>query len=87
MFPLDDLFDDGDLRNDPERATLVIERLLNVMQDAKKDPMSLPIDAESEQRLIDCYTDFWERFKSGTECLGVRERFTAAMQDYCYGAL
>jgi hypothetical protein len=87
VFPFDDLFDDGDLRDDPERATLVIGRLLNVMQDAKNEPMSLPIGAESEQRLIDCYTDFWERFKSGTEDLGVRERFVGALQDYCHGAL
>jgi hypothetical protein len=49
--------------------------------------MSLPIGAESEQRLVDCYANFWERFKSGTGDLGVRERFVAAMQDYCHGAL
>jgi hypothetical protein len=87
VFPFDDLFDDGDLRGDLERAALVIERLLDVMRDAK-EPVSLPIGGESEQRLVDCYANFWERFKSGTEDLGgVRERFLAAMQDYCHGAL
>jgi hypothetical protein len=36
VFPFDDLFDDGDLREDPEQAALVIERLLEVMRDAKE---------------------------------------------------
>jgi hypothetical protein len=59
-----------------------------VMQDAKEEPMSPSIGAAgSEQRLVDCYTNIWERFKARTECLGVRERFKAAMQDYCRGAL
>jgi hypothetical protein len=78
MFPVDDLFDDGDLRRDPERAALVIERLLDVMRNDSREHMSLPIGAGSEQRLVDCYANFWERFKSGTECLGVRELFITA---------
>jgi hypothetical protein len=86
VFPFDDLFDNGDLRGEPGRAALLIEKLLDVMQDAK-EPMSPPIGVGSEQRLVDCYTNIWERFKARTECLGVRERFMAAMQDYCHGAL
>jgi hypothetical protein len=94
VFPFDDLFDDGALRGDPGRAALLIGKLLDVMQDdaVAKEPMSRSSPpmigaAGSEQRLVDCYTNIWERFKARTERLGVRERFTAAMQDYCHGAL
>lgn len=86
VFPFDDLFDDGDLREDVERAVLMIERLLDAMQDAKA-PTPLPTGAEAEQRLVDCHTNIWERLQSGTENSGVRERFMCAMQDYCQGAL
>jgi hypothetical protein len=86
VFPFDDLFDDGDLREDVDRAILLIERLIGAMQGAK-EPGPLPAGAEAEQRLVDCHSNIWERFKSGTENAGVRERFMCAMQDYCQGAL
>lgn len=56
------------------------------MQDAN-EPGPLPAGAEAEQRLVDCHSNIWERFKSGTGNAGVRERFMCAMQDYCNGAL
>ena len=86
VFPFDDLFDDGDLREDVQRAMLMIERLIDAMQDAT-EPAPLPTGAEAEQRLVDCHTDIWERLKAGTGSVGVRERFMCAMQDYCQGAL
>ena len=86
VFPFDDLFDDGDLREDTDQAVLLIERLLGAMQDGE-EPAPLPAGAEAEQRLVDCHANVWMRLKSGTENAGVRERFVCAMQDYCQGAL
>jgi hypothetical protein len=86
VFPFDDLFDDGDLREDVDRAHLLIERLIGAMQDAK-EVGALPAGAEAEQRLVDSHSNIWERLKSGTENAGVRERFRCAIQDYCNGAL
>ena len=86
VFPFDDLFDDGDLREDMNRATLLIERLIGAMQDGP-ELGPLPAGAEAEQRLVDCHSNIWMRLKSGTENAGVRERFMCAMQDYCRGAL
>jgi hypothetical protein len=84
VFPFDDLFDDGELREDVDRANLLIERLIGAMQDAKE---AGPLPAGAEQRLVDCYSNIWERFKSGTENTAMHERFMCAMQDYCQGAL
>lgn len=86
IFPLDDLFDDGILRENAEQAAILIERVISTMRE-KEDWAAIPACAEAEQRLVDCHLDIWERFKSGTKITDLRQRYIYAMQDYCNGAL
>ena len=87
IFPFDDLFDDGILRENAAQAAILIERVLSTMQDEQDRSATIPTSAESEQRLVDCHMDIWQRFKSGTDVAGLRERYVYAMQEYCDGAL
>lgn len=86
IFPFDDLFDDGILRENAAQAAILIDRVLSTMQD-EQETAAVPTSAVSEQRLVDCHMDIWQRFKSGTDIADLRERYVYAMQEYCDGAL
>ncbi|GAB7336391.1 hypothetical protein MBLNU13_g09114t2 [Cladosporium sp. NU13] len=86
IFPFDDLFDDGELRNDSERARSTVEALLAMMQNVQESASTL-VGTDAEQRLIKCHFDIWSRFQSATESVDLNERYKCAMQEYCKGAL
>jgi hypothetical protein len=86
IFPFDDLFDDGDLRNDSERARSMVETLLEMMQDVQGSG-NLLVGTDAEKRLIECHLDIWKRFQSATGNADLSERYKRAMQEYCEGAL
>ena len=86
VFPFDDLFDDGELRNDSERARSMVETLLEMMQDVQGSAISL-VGTDAEQRLIKCHLDIWRRFQLATGDVKLIKRYKTAMQEYCEGAL
>ena len=86
IFPFDDLFDDGELRSDSERARSTVEALLAMMQNDQGSSSTL-VGTDTEQRLIKCHFDIWTRFQSATGSVNLSERYKSAMQEYCEGAL
>ncbi|KAF9061647.1 pentalenene synthase [Rhodocollybia butyracea] len=90
VFPFDDEFDNGGLRDDPERAQELIDRLLGGMVDDEEPPM------DDEYPLVRVHNSVWDRVRRGSPpgmlferpgCPGVRRRFAKTMGDYCNGAL
>ncbi|KAJ8120501.1 hypothetical protein ONZ43_g2806 [Nemania bipapillata] len=74
VFPFDDMFDNGDLRNKPTTAAAVLQSLLS--------PMSRP---QNGQEMNVSRRDRLPIIKGSPE--GVQRRFANAMADYCAGVL
>ncbi|KAL5355212.1 terpene synthase metal binding domain protein [Aspergillus floccosus] len=79
VFPFDDMFDNGGLKDDPERAEQLINSLLEGMDNDGVAP-------RSENRLVQVHNTVWERVAKGSP-IGVRRRFANAMKNYCTGTL
>ncbi|KAL4986825.1 terpene synthase metal binding domain protein [Aspergillus falconensis] len=96
VFPFDDMFDNGKLRDEPIRAQEVVEVLLadigmgilvgprvNISKQVRSG-------ARADDPLIDVHTSVWRRMvKCGTEARtpGTQQRFANAMRDFCLGSL
>ncbi|KAI9037613.1 terpene synthase family protein [Aspergillus affinis] len=81
VFPFDDQFDNGGLKDDPERAQELINRLLAPMEDHGEC-----LQNNTEDPLVAVHTSVWDRIvKDSPE--GVQRRFASAMQNYCAGTL
>lgn len=80
IFPFDDLFDDGDLREDHIRARTTMDSLLCVF-----DNETL-VQIDEGEPLVRFHDDIWARVKA-TGSPGVQRRYAQAMRDYCTGAL
>ncbi|KAI1120988.1 isoprenoid synthase domain-containing protein [Nemania abortiva] len=83
VFPFDDMFDNGELRDKPTAARIVLQTLMS--------PMSKPeggqeknVLGEDRLPIIRVHDTVWERVKGK---VGVQRRFAKAMADYCAGAL
>ncbi|KAL4894373.1 terpene synthase metal binding domain protein [Aspergillus ambiguus] len=79
VFPFDDMFDNGGLKDDPERAEKLINSLLEGMDNDGVPP-------HSENCLVQTHNTVWERVAKGSP-VGVRRRFANAMKNYCTGTL
>ncbi|KXJ86405.1 isoprenoid synthase domain-containing protein [Microdochium bolleyi] len=81
VFPYDDVFDDGDLRDQPEHAVLLMDSLMAIMLgrvDEDAPPMGL-----RQLPLIQAHDSVYRRM--AVVC--VRSRFARTMGQYCSGAL
>ncbi|KAH7397493.1 terpene synthase metal binding domain protein [Cadophora sp. MPI-SDFR-AT-0126] len=78
VFPFDDVFDNGNLKDDPKGARRVMEDLLLVMRGGTRDG-NVPA-------FIEIHDTVWDRVeKASTKA--VQSRFLDAMTEYCDGAL
>ncbi|KAI1192542.1 isoprenoid synthase domain-containing protein [Nemania serpens] len=76
-FPYDDMFDNGELRDQPMAAAMMLQSLMSPMREDNAQEKN----ESGEERLpiIKVHDTIWERIK--------KRRFAAAMADYCAGAL
>ncbi|RLL97391.1 hypothetical protein CFD26_105000 [Aspergillus turcosus] len=97
VFPFDDMFDNGGLKDDPARAQQLIDSLLAGMQDEGAHP------SEAESSLVRVHNTVWQRIAQASPVgmhnpepssyithaayIGVRRRFAASMGDYCKGSI
>ncbi|KAF9058937.1 terpene synthase metal binding domain protein [Rhodocollybia butyracea] len=80
VFPFDDEFDNGGLKDDPERAQELVDRLLAGMVD-NEEPSTY-----EENSLVRVHNSIWDRIRRASPP-GVRHRFAKAMTDYCNGSI
>ncbi|KAI0397527.1 isoprenoid synthase domain-containing protein [Xylariaceae sp. FL0594] len=91
VFPYDDIFDEGELRDKPEAAAEVMASLMRPMAEALKGgegKVSVPLQSSSEKRppLVRLHDTIWERLQE--RCTrGALRRYAQAMARYCAGAL
>ncbi|KAL7816077.1 isoprenoid synthase domain-containing protein [Trichoderma aethiopicum] len=81
VFPYDDMFDNGHLRNEPEASQRVMESLMMPMLGKTAN-----LDSEDRLRIVQFHDTVVERMALRTP-KGVQRRFAVAMQGYCRGAL
>ncbi|KAI1161943.1 isoprenoid synthase domain-containing protein [Nemania serpens] len=84
VFPYDDMFDNGGLRDQPTAAALIMQSLMSPMR--KQDAQETNVSREERLLIIEVHDTVWERIKKGS-LDGVHRRFADAMADYCAGAL
>ncbi|KAJ5247787.1 terpene cyclase [Penicillium chermesinum] len=81
VFPFDDMFDNGHLKDDVQNGQIMIDALMHRMRDDKAE---LPAPLQSP--LIDVHNSVWERVVEGAP-RGVQKRFARAMADYSHGVI
>ncbi|KAJ0427021.1 terpene synthase metal binding domain protein [Aspergillus carlsbadensis] len=87
VFPFDDMFDSGYLKDDPIRAQEVIEDLLAGMGMGLGSSKSSPRSKHrADNPLIQVHNSVWERVVKASP-VGTQRRFAQAMHDYCMGSL
>ncbi|KAI1112886.1 isoprenoid synthase domain-containing protein [Nemania sp. NC0429] len=77
VFPYDDMFDDGKLRDQPIAAAVILESLMSPMRKQGEREMNAP--QQERIPIIKVHDTVWERIR--------KRRFADAMADYCAGAL
>ncbi|KAI0520880.1 isoprenoid synthase domain-containing protein [Xylaria bambusicola] len=83
VFPFDDMFDDGELQDEPMAATMVLQSLMSPMIESRTTPGQTPPE-EDRLPIIQVHDTVWQRIVEGSSS-GVQTRFTKAMTDYCAG--
>ncbi|CEL04721.1 hypothetical protein ASPCAL05846 [Aspergillus calidoustus] len=87
VFPFDDMFDSGALRDNPTRAQEVIEDLLAGMGMGLESSKSSPqAECRADDPLIQVHNSVWERIVKASP-IGTQRRFAQSMHDYCMGSL
>ncbi|KAI8953296.1 isoprenoid synthase domain-containing protein [Xylaria longipes] len=85
VFPYDDMFDNGELRDKPTTAAIVLQSLMSPM--SKFQTWSEAYAPEGERLpIVKVHDTVWERIKKDSPD-GVQRRFAKAMADYCTGTL
>ncbi|RFU80025.1 terpene synthase [Trichoderma arundinaceum] len=82
VFPYDDMFDNGYLRDKPQESRRVMESLMMPMLGS--DPSMVTKD---RLPIVKAHDTIVERMAIPSTPTGVRKRFALAMQGYCQGAL
>ncbi|PTB36255.1 hypothetical protein M441DRAFT_151771 [Trichoderma asperellum CBS 433.97] len=82
VFPYDDMFDNGCLRDKPEESQRVMESLMMPMMGK-----SSYLDVADRLRIVQAHDTVFQRIAMPLHIKGVRKRFALAMQGYCQGAL
>ncbi|PKY05071.1 pentalenene synthase [Aspergillus campestris IBT 28561] len=80
VFPFDDQFDNGGLKDDPVRAQELVDRLLAGMAEDKGQ------SHYEEDPLVRVHNSVWDRMAASSPA-GVRRRFAKTMTDYCNGSI
>ncbi|KAL7784317.1 isoprenoid synthase domain-containing protein [Trichoderma ceciliae] len=75
VFPYDDMFDNGHLRDKPEESQRVMESLMKPMLSNHSH-----VDMEDRLRIVEVHDTIVQR-------MSIQKRFALAMQGYCRGAL
>ncbi|KAF2760256.1 terpenoid synthase [Pseudovirgaria hyperparasitica] len=83
IFPFDDLFDDGPLRDDPKRARESMNRLLSSL---RKPPNSVVETDSTWSALISFHDHIYSAIRMDSTDI-VSRRYADAMTDYCMGTL
>ncbi|KAL2856286.1 terpene synthase metal binding domain protein [Aspergillus pseudodeflectus] len=87
VFPFDDMFDSGALKDNPTRAQEVIEDLLAGMGMGLESSKSSPqAECRADDPLIQVHNSVWERIVKASP-IGTQRRFAQSMHDYCMGSL
>ncbi|KAM0452503.1 hypothetical protein ACHAPV_009537 [Trichoderma viride] len=81
VFPYDDMFDNGCLRDKPEESQRVMESLMIPMMEN-----SSHLDTKERLRIVQAHDTVFQRIAEEAPT-GVQKRFALAMQGYCQGAL
>ncbi|KAK1252163.1 hypothetical protein MKX08_003350 [Trichoderma sp. CBMAI-0020] len=81
VFPYDDMFDNGYLRDKPEESQRVMESLMMPMM-----KQSIRLDTNERLRIVQAHDTVFQRIAAEAPT-GVQKRFALAMQGYCQGAL
>ncbi|PWY75125.1 pentalenene synthase [Aspergillus heteromorphus CBS 117.55] len=81
VFPFDDLFDNGCLKDDPHRAEALIDSLKAGMVDQGE---YMPVSADHP--LVQIHNSVWHRIAKASS-VGIRRRFATTMRDYCTGCI
>ncbi|KAI0538595.1 isoprenoid synthase domain-containing protein [Xylaria digitata] len=77
VFPYDDMFDNGELRDKPTAATVAMQSLMGPMIDCHWQEAN--VSGGERLPIVKVYDTVWQRLQ--------RRRFSKAMADYCAGAL
>ncbi|RAL02054.1 terpene synthase family protein [Aspergillus ibericus CBS 121593] len=77
VFPFDDLFDNGQLKDDPERAEVLVDSLRAGMAEDEQ----LPVPADNP--LVRVHNSVWHRIS----LVCIRRRFAETMNEYCTGCM
>ncbi|KAE8146500.1 pentalenene synthase [Aspergillus avenaceus] len=80
VFPFDDKFDNGALKDDPVQAQQLVDRLLAGMVDEAAS-------IHEEDPLIQIHDSVWDRISKVAASLCVCRRFAKYTRDYCRGAV
>ncbi|KAL7948162.1 isoprenoid synthase domain-containing protein [Trichoderma barbatum] len=83
VFPYDDMFDNGHLRDQPEESQLAMESLMMPMLG---NTSRKKLDAKDRLRIVRFHDTVVKRMAIKTP-IGVQKRFGLATQGYCRGAL
>ncbi|KAG4431767.1 hypothetical protein IFR05_012743 [Cadophora sp. M221] len=78
VFPFDDIFDNGKLKDNPQEAREVMDDLLLVMRGG--------VRASEPSAFIEIHDSVWDRIVK-ISSTAVQNRFLTAMTEYCNGAL
>lgn len=79
MFDFDDLFDEGELKNEPAEAQKLVDDLLATMESTDLEP-----SRASENVLVEMFRSIWLRLAT-TSSRETQRRFRSSMADYCNG--
>ncbi|PKX98052.1 terpene synthase family protein [Aspergillus novofumigatus IBT 16806] len=80
VFPFDDMFDNGGLKDDPARAQQLIDSLLAGMGEGAQLP------SEADSPLVRVHNTVWQRVAQASPP-GIRRRFASSMRYYCKGSI
>ncbi|KAB8236095.1 terpene synthase family protein [Aspergillus alliaceus] len=81
VFPFDDMFDNGGLKDDPVQAQQLVNSLLAGMRND-----GAASDNNEDNPLVHVHNSVWHRLTRASP-IGVQRRFAKAMRDYCSGAI
>ncbi|KAM0714539.1 hypothetical protein Q7P37_009835 [Cladosporium fusiforme] len=88
IFPFDDMFDNGALRDDPDRANAVMSELLATLEGGRQPypKASLEHKTTNFSSLVDFHANVWNAIQSDASH-DVQQRYRKAMAQYCAGTV
>jgi hypothetical protein len=102
IFLYDDFFDNGTMRDDPDRAATLMESLLSTFHDGSNEERQRDCDKEAINHILRFHDELWRSIRSSssqgkrrTDLItvprlretGIARRYAAAMEQYGVGAL